>query len=367
MSDLPQVSKKAKKSKKFKKKKTSSVSHEKTPEKVSRVLPEAISVELPHGKFFPWIHIFSQTIRNISRFDYFLAFFILSAIVIMMMVSYIVKITSYASTLKIADSYSVYPYPISSFVDPHITAEAYIVYETSSRVIVAGKNVQYRFTPASTAKIMTAAIALEKYPLNQIFTVPKIDSVVGSKMGLVSGEKMSVKNLLYGMLLPSGNDAAYTLAYNFTSSEKKDSGGQEKFIQAMNAKAHDLKLFNTHFVDPAGYTDENYTTPFDLARLTAYTLKNPIFASIVATKSIQITNSINTHTYFLKNLNEMLEQNEVTGVKTGFTNEAGGVLITSVLHAGHTYIIIVMKSLDRFGDSTQLLNLVVRNTTLFTY
>lgn len=228
-----------------------------------------------------------------------------------------------------------------------------MVYEKASRSIVLGKNENLRFSPASTTKIMTAIIALEYYPLDRILQVKDEYLVAGSKMGLVPGEQISVENLMYGMLLPSGNDAAHVLADNYP-------GGINGFIAAMNKKAKELKLINTHYFDPAGYEDDNYSTAFDMARLTSYALQNPEFRKIVKTKNYTSFDQSGVNVHQLTNLNKLLSSSEVTGVKTGFTNEAGEVLVTSVDIAGKTYVIVVLKSQDRFYDTQTIIDDVVK-------
>jgi D-alanyl-D-alanine carboxypeptidase len=232
------------------------------------------------------------------------------------------------------------------------SAEAFIVYDTSSRSVIAGKNQNLRFSPASTAKIMTAVLTLSHYNLDDYLIVPPdIYTVQGSKMNLILGESVSVTNLLYGMLLPSGNDAAHTLAYYYP-------GGVNGFVKAMNDKANDLKLYNTHFADPAGYDDQNYTTAVDLARLASYAMQNPIFRKIVDTKYIQVSDRLNSHQFYLTNLNELLQYPDVIGVKTGFTNEAGGVLVTALMKNGKMIIVVVLKSGDRFSDTKDLMQFI---------
>lgn len=234
-----------------------------------------------------------------------------------------------------------------------ISSYSYVVYESDSRSIVFGKNENLRFTPASTTKIMTAVVAMQYYQMDRVLGVNSEYMVEGSKMKLVPGEKITVENLLYGMLLPSGNDAAHVLANNYP-------GGIDAFVAAMNKKAKDLKLANTRYVDPAGYEDDNFSTAFDMARLASYALKIPEFKKIVRTKSITVFDQSGVNMHQLLNLNQLLARSEVTGVKTGFTEEAGGVLVTSVEISGKTYVIVVLKSRDRFYDTQTIIDQVVK-------
>lgn len=243
--------------------------------------------------------------------------------------------------------------PAKSFENVSIGARAVVIYDTNARAIIYGKNQNLRFSPASTAKIMTALVALQYFPQDTIFTVPQdIYSVEGSKMGLFAGETISFQNLLYGLMLPSGNDAAYVLSTAYP-------GGSTAFIMEMNKKAKDLKLSGTYFVDPAGYEDGNYTTAFDLARLSAYALQNATFARVVSTQNILVYNTTGTIRHTLKNINELLVIPGVTGVKTGFTNEAEGVLVTSFETDGKKYIIVVLRSGDRFGDTAEVIERIL--------
>lgn len=244
------------------------------------------------------------------------------------------------------------PVEFSYFItrpDQLSSSKALIVYDKNAQAAVLSKNENVRFAPASTAKIMTAIIVLEHFDPD---TILKADSssvyIEGSKMGLFLGEEIKVRDLMYGMMLPSGNDAAHLLASSYP-------GGVEAFVSRMNEKARELKLENTHFVDPAGYGDDNYSTAYDMARLGAYALENSLIAQIVKTPEALVYNVNQTIPHSLKNLNELLQISGVNGIKTGFTNEAEGVLVTSFLFKNKQYIIVVLRSKDRFQDTKELL------------
>lgn len=239
---------------------------------------------------------------------------------------------------------------------PKISAQGAIIMDADSKVVLYSKNPDLRFSEASTTKIMTALTALDYFKLSDILTV-KQATTEGSILGLYEGEQMSFENLLYAMLLPSANDAAIAIAQNYPD-------GQASFVQKMNEKARLFKLFNTHYEDPAGLLDAgDYTTPFDLARLASFAVKNDVVRKIVATKEKVIYDASSTSTYDLLNLNKLLGQDGVNGVKTGYTEEAGQVLVTSKEEQGKTVIIVVMGSGDRFSDTTKLLDLVNNNLT----
>lgn len=258
-------------------------------------------------------------------------------------------------------SYNVSPYPSSLKVStPSLSAQSVAVIERASRVFVFEKNSHFRLSPASTAKIMTALVALEGFSLDETIIVQDVAAVRGSHMGLVGGEKIKVIDLLYGLLLPSGNDASVVLAEHYP-------GGISAFVQRMNEKALELRLENTHFVDPSGYQDENYTTARDLVILASSALENSLFSQIVGTREKTVfSESKNVH-HTLVNLNKLLAEQGVLGVKTGFTYEAGGVLVTSYNFQGKTYVIAVLKSEDRFSDTKEIMDKVVKNVQLFPY
>jgi D-alanyl-D-alanine carboxypeptidase len=207
---------------------------------------------------------------------------------------------------------------------------------------------------------MTALIAIEEYPLDKILTAEGVSAITGSKMKLEEGETITVENLLYGLMLPSGNDAAHVLSENYP-------GGKEAFVKRMNVRARNLRLENTHFVDPAGFENENYTTAFNLSRLASYAMENKVFRKIVSTREKSVHDTSGQLVHELKNLNALLGINGVNGIKTGFTEEAGGVLVTSVEQEGKEYIIVVLNSSDRFEDTQAIIINAIKNITLMSY
>lgn len=270
--------------------------------------------------------------------------------------------TNQIRVLNINNSKADYLLPSlsSKIADLNIGSHSFIIYDAESRLVLLGKNEKLRFAPASTVKIIVATIVIENYDLDKILTATNLSEVEGSKMGLVEGEQITVGNLLYGMMLPSGNDAARVLADNFP-------GGVTNFVAAMNEKAKELELENTKFVDPDGYDDANYTTAFDLARLAARAVKNKTFAKIVATRQIVVTDTTGKIIHNLRNLNELLGIQGVSGIKTGFTDEAGGVLVTSIVQDGRTYIIVVLNSQDRFFDTKNVIDEALQKIRLLFY
>lgn len=235
-----------------------------------------------------------------------------------------------------------------------ISAQGAVVMDADSKVVLYSKNPELRFSSASTAKIMTALTALDFFKLEDFLTV-RNPAAEGAILGLKAGQKISFENLLYGLLLPSANDAAVTLAQNFKS--------EDEFVRKMNQNAIKLNLYNTHYEDPAGLEDDgDYTTPLDLARLSSVAIKNEIFAKIVSTKEKTVAD-ISGKQYQLKNLNKLLGFEDINGIKTGTTKGAGEVLVTSKKEEEHTIIIVVMGSSDRYSDTQKLIDMISGNIT----
>lgn len=247
------------------------------------------------------------------------------------------------------------PYPTNvTGVYPagEVTAGGAVIEDVDSGVVLYQRNSYEPFAPASTTKILSALAALDAYDLDDVLTVKTLQNN-GQTMKLVAGERMTVENLLYGTLIQSGNDAAWALAENYP-------GGVEAFVAAMNEKAKAIHLTGSHFTNPVGFDDSSHTmTPMDLVRLATVALSNKTIAKMVAIP--QITVSDVTHTYFhnLTNVNQLLGKIPgVGGIKTGWTEEAGENLVTLVERGGHRVIIVVLKSQDRFSDTTKLIDWV---------
>jgi serine-type D-Ala-D-Ala carboxypeptidase (penicillin-binding protein 5/6) len=249
-----------------------------------------------------------------------------------------------------------YPEHINSiWPGDDITAGGIVIYDIGSGAYLYKRNENNLLAPASTTKLMTALVALDTFSPDDVLTVHSLPGD-GQMMGLVIGEKMTLENLLYGMLIYSGNDAAYVIAENFP-------GGMEAFISAMNHKAISLHLTRSSFTNPIGYDDPNHKmTPIDLARLAAAALGNKIIAKMVAIPSITISDVTHTHFHQLKNVNELLGKIPgVGGIKTGWTEEAGENLVTLVERNNHRVIFVVLKSQDRFGETARLIDWVFGN------
>ncbi|HET9947191.1 MAG TPA: D-alanyl-D-alanine carboxypeptidase family protein, partial [Patescibacteria group bacterium] len=249
---------------------------------------------------------------------------------------------------------ATYPQLEHSYI-PILSAQTAFVMDANSRVVLYSKNENLRFSPASTTKIVTALTALDYFKLNDVLVAknPAVEPVV---LGLYKGEKMTFENLLYAMFLPSANDAALTISQNYP-------GGEKAFVAKMNDKIKSLHLVNTHFSDPIGLNDDgDYTTAKELALIASFAIDHPEIARIVHTKYYTVT-SVNGDRYPVENLNKLLGQYGVTGLKTGYTEEAGQVLVTSSEMQGHTFITVVMNSEDRFADTEKLLQLIQNNVS----
>lgn len=308
--------------------------------------------------------------KNLPNVKFLIFLFLLLNICVFSVIFLLYSLTSELKIAQISEINQSYSFPslakeISEKIN--VGSKAFIIYDPATRAVLLGKNEKLRFTPASTVKIMTATIVLEHYDLNRILTAKNIDLFEGSTMKLVEGEQITVRSLLYGMMLPSGNDAARVLAQNFLPEGRQGPGGEAAFVAAMNKKTQDLQMVNTRFVDPDGYDDANYTTAYDLARLAAYAMENSTFSKIVATEEIIVTDISGEIIHDLKNLNELLGSNNITGIKTGFTDEAGGVLVTSIEKDNRRYIVVVLNSQNRFSDTKSVVEETLQKIRLLFY
>ncbi len=243
----------------------------------------------------------------------------------------------------------------SKIPSPKFTATAVLATDISSGDILFQKNIHQRLAPASTTKIMTAIVASEYYKSGDILYIPQTAMVGGSSMGLTAGESLTFRSLLYGMLLNSGNDAAYTLALDYP-------GGLEAFVGAMNKKASDLGLQDTHFQNPAGFdSDNHYSSAYDLSQIAQEAIKNPIISKIVSTKETQVSSFDKTKVHPLKNLNKLLALSGVIGIKTGTTEKAGESLVALVQRDKHEILTVMLNSEDRFDETKSLIDWVYNN------
>jgi D-alanyl-D-alanine carboxypeptidase len=256
-----------------------------------------------------------------------------------------------------------YPVNFTQTPPPALTARSVAVVDRDSAVLIYGRNEKLQILPASTVKMMTALVAVEHYHLNEVLRVGKLDKN-GQEIKLLEGEKMTVENLLYGLLVASANDAALVLAQNYP-------GGELAFVKAMNEKAKELNLNSTYFANPTGldsnqegemFKDFSYTSALDLARLASFFLQNEFLLKIVSTPEITITDIDGKISHHLENINQLIGRfSGMKGIKTGWTEEAGECLVGYTERDGHGLITVVMGSQDRFGETVKLTDWVFSN------
>ena len=234
--------------------------------------------------------------------------------------------------------------------EPSIESQSAILIEQSTGKVLFGENAHQRLPMASTTKIMTALIAIEKGNLDDIVTTAsEAYGVEGSSMYIQKNEKLSLKDLIYGLMLNSGNDAAIAIAIHI-------GGSIEGFADLMNERALSLGLTNTHFVTPNGLHDpEHYTSAFDLAAIAREAMNNETFREIAATP-YYCTETGNVKRT-LKSKNKILWQYEGgNGIKTGYTEAAGKCLVFSAERADMELIGVVLNSPDIFPESMNMLD-----------
>lgn len=227
-----------------------------------------------------------------------------------------------------------------------LSAQKAILMDAATGRVIYAQNADDRSLIASTTKIMTALIICEQCNVLDRMRIPKeAVGIEGSSMYLQEGEVLTVQELLYGLMLHSGNDAAVALAIYC-------GGTVEGFAQLMNDKARVLGLRNTHFENPNGLdAPGHYSTAEDLAILAAYAMENPIFRKTVSTKSIKIGQR------YLRNHNKLLWQVEgAEGIKTGYTRAAGRILVSSAARDGRRLIAVTINAPDDWNDHAALLN-----------
>jgi D-alanyl-D-alanine carboxypeptidase (penicillin-binding protein 5/6) len=262
--------------------------------------------------------------------------------------------------------------PVNVYAEPSLLCDTAVLIDVNTGTILAEKNADQKMYPASLTKIMTAILALE---MGELSDVIKVDDdtpyeINGSHIALEPGEILSLKDMLYALMLPSANDAALAIAKHY-------GGSEEEFVKLMNNKAKELGAYNTNFVNPHGLHDDNhYTTAADLALITKYAMKNEEFRKIVQTERYEIkpTNKKNETRYFTS-LNRLIynsgynqvyvdgayispEYEYATGVKTGYTPEAGNTLVASAEKNGTELIAVAMNgvSLEMYQDAHNLFN-----------
>lgn len=225
------------------------------------------------------------------------------------------------------------------------SASAYAVLAADTGELLDGGQENTRMPMASTTKIMTGLLAAEDSNLDREITVPaSCAGVEGSSMYLKAGEKLPLREVLYGLMLCSGNDAAECVA--------AVCGGREAFVARMNERAQELGLRDTHFDNPSGLDGEtHYTTAYELAKLAAYALQNETFAQVVSSKTYT------SETRTMSNHNKMLRLYDgAIGVKTGYTKTAGRCLVSAAQRNGRTVVAVTLNDGNDWNDHIQMLD-----------
>lgn len=265
----------------------------------------------------------------------------------------------YSSNLALESSLQPLPYKISSASDFDSNTKAAVVLDVGTDAVLYFKNSNERLPIASLTKIMTALIVLEKTNLEDIVTISEnAANVEKTKNGLSTGEKISAENLLKIMLIDSNNVAAVALA-EYTS------GNMDEFVKLMNGKAKLLGLKQTNFSNPAGLDESgNYSTAYDVAQLMDYAADKPPIWDILRTQKLTLTSVDGKIKHRLKNTNLLLGKlKNITGGKTGFTDEAGQclALIVGDPKEKHRIISVVLGAEDRFSETGKLVKWVFEN------
>lgn len=226
-----------------------------------------------------------------------------------------------------------------------VSAQSAVVIDADTGEVLFEQNADARLPMASTTKIMTALVALSEGSLDREYTVKKEYTLVeGSSMYLREGEKITLRDTLYGLMLESGNDAALAVA--------GECGGLETFIGKMNAKAQELGLENTHFDNPNGLDSEtHYTTAHELAKIAAAAMQDPIFRQIVSTQNYTAGEHV------MGNHNRLLKMYDgAVGVKTGFTKRSGRCLVSAAERNGRTLVAVTLSDPDDWNDHMSMLD-----------
>ena len=236
-----------------------------------------------------------------------------------------------------------------------LSAKSAVVIEANSKRVLLEKDKDAKLPMASTTKIMTALVALENTPdLDEVFDVDnRAVGIEGTSIYLRKDEKLSMRHLLLGLMLASGNDASLAIGY------KVGNGNMDDFVELMNQKAQELNLHNTHFDNTHGLDSKtHYTSAYDLAVITAEAMKNKDFRDIVSTKFAQIPSNQVGQNRFLRNKHKLLHSSfdGCEGVKTGFTDNARRCCVTSCKRNDMRLICVVLNCQDMFEESKKMID-----------
>lgn len=233
---------------------------------------------------------------------------------------------------------------------PQVTADAAVLLDARTGAVLYGRTPYERRPPASTTKILTALVALEKGRLSDVVTVsPYASWTEGSSLYLRTGERLTLEELLWGALLESGNDACVAIAEHL-------GGSEEGFARLQNKKAWAIGAWDTHFVNPHGLpAPDHYTTAYDLATIARYALRNSKFQEIVRAREKVVSGPSGGRSFFSTN-RLLWSYSGADGVKTGTTAEAGQCLVASATRGGRQLVAVVLHSDDRWSDAAALLD-----------
>lgn len=239
--------------------------------------------------------------------------------------------------------------PASPQPRPVIKAAALYMVELKSGRVLLEKNSTRRLPPASLTKIMTALVALDAAPLQEVVQIDRRAIVHHSSYKFMPGEEFLLRDLITAMLVASANDACEAVAWHV-------GGDAERFVAMMNERARTLKLDNTHFANACGFdASGHYSTATDLAKLTEHALGMPEISMMVRTVTRNIETVDGTRQVSLHTTNELLLDPDVTGVKTGYTSKAGRCLIASMFKDGHRLLLVGLNVMDRWEQAPKLL------------
>ncbi len=232
-----------------------------------------------------------------------------------------------------------------------VSAKGAVIINGDNGEVIFEKNAHTRMSMASTTKIMTGLLLCEHGNFEREITVtPEMVRVEGSSMGLLAGDKVTLHDLLYGLMLASGNDAANVIAFTL-------GGSLDGFVNMMNEKAKELGLENTSFATPSGLDDENhYTTAYELAKITYHAMQNPEFAKAVSTEKATLNYGNPPYRRSLSNHNKLLKNFDgAVGVKTGFTKKSGRCLVSAARRDGKFVIAVTLNDPNDWQDHKNML------------
>ena len=271
------------------------------------------------------------------------------------------KLTLYITTILVVIAFTNF------FNTVDIAAESALIIDSQTNKIIYNKKSTSKMYPASTTKILTAITALDYLDLDEIVYVDNeiyLTPLGSSTAGLCKGEKLSVRDLIYALMLPSGNDAAQVLAVytgkKLSKQKIRYKVARDKFLELMNKKAQEIGAVNSNFTTVDGFHDTNhYSTAKDLALITQEALKNNFLGKVAKT----ITYQVGKHNDW-RNTNKLIQQDSewftesVTGFKTGFTSHAGYCLVATAIHNNKSYILVLLNGPkdDIYADAQKLIN-----------